>query len=266
MSKKEIKREVNKAFDKKVFEKIRYYLSDEFSKLLVLETANAVYWAKEDFKSKNPNDVAKHNGVKIEDMITVEANSNYGSSGFEVFMFEPNNKYFYRIRYYVGCRVSGSNYWGNRLDVRFNHVIKVYPDKRFQVIGNIADFELFEDSINNSKLYTRKESKRWTGNVTVYSDLDTNIVKNPASISSWQKEVSDNTFEKFKEFFRSNDVAEKYLSEFDKHVVSINNFLNKANVLSNGAVLDTREKLLTNTFVPMYNKVKKWVVAKATTT
>lgn len=261
MSKKEIKREVNKAFDKKVFEKIRYYLSDEFSKLLVLETANAVYWAKEDFKSKNPNDVAKHNGARIKDMIIVEGNSAYGSSEFEVFMFEPNNKYFYRIRYYVGCRVSGS-YWGNRLDVRFSHVIKVYPDKCFRVTEKITDFELFEDSINNSKLYTRKESKRWMGNTTVYSDLDTKIVKNPASTSSWRKEVSDSTFEKIKEFFRSNDVAEKYLSEFDKYVVSINNFLNKANVLSNGAALDTREKLLTSTFIPMYNKVKEWIKVK----
>lgn len=47
MSKVDVKREINTAFDKKVFEKIRYYLSDEFSNLLVLETANAVYWAKE---------------------------------------------------------------------------------------------------------------------------------------------------------------------------------------------------------------------------
>ena len=156
MAKVEVKREVNKAFDKKVFEKIQYYLGNEFSKLLVLETANAVYWAKENFKSKNLNDVAKYNGVKIGDMIIVEANSNYGSSDFEVFMFEPNNKYFYRIRYYVGCRVTGS-YWGNRLGVRFSHVIKVYPDKCFQVTEKIIDFELFENSINNSKLYMRKE-------------------------------------------------------------------------------------------------------------
>ena len=232
MAKVKVKREVNKAFDKKVFEKIRYYLSDEFSKFLVLETANAVYWAKENFKSKCQTDVAKHNGVRIEDMIIVEANSNYGCSEFEVFMFEPNNKYFYRIRYYVGCRVSDSYYGGVRLGVRFSHVIKVYPDKCFQVTENIADFELFENSINNSKLYTRKESKRWMGNTTVYSDLDTKIIKNPASTSSWRKEVSDDTFEKFKKFFRSNDVAERYLNEFDKHVVSINNFLNKANVLA----------------------------------
>lgn len=261
MSKKEIKREVNKAFDKKVFEKIQYYLSDEFSKLLILETANAVYWAKENFKSKYPIDVAKYNGVKIEDTITVEANSSYGSSEFEVFMFEPNNKYFYRIRYYVGCRVTGS-YWGNRLGVRFSHIIKVYPDKCFQVTEKITDFELFEDSINNSKLYTRRESKRWMGNVTVYSDLDTKIVKNPASTSGWRKEVSDSTFEKIKEFFRNGGVNERCLGEFDKHVVSINNFLNKANILSNGTALDTREKLLTDTFIPMYNKVKEWMKAK----
>lgn len=262
MAKVEAKREVNKAFNKKVFERTQYYLSDEFSKLLVLETANAVYWAKENFRSKNLNDVAKHNGVKVENMITVEANSNYGSSGFEVFMFEPNNKYFYRIRYHVGCRVSGSYYWGNRLEVRFIHIIKVYPDKCFQVADKISNFELFEDSINNSRLCTRKESKRWMGNTTVYSDLDTKIVKNPASTSGWQKKVSDNTFEKIKEFFRNGGINEKYLEKFDKHVVSINNFLNKSTTLSNTTALDTREKLLSNIFIPMYNKVKEWIAAK----
>ena len=86
MVKVEAKREINRAFDRKVYETINYYrgiADNKFAKLLVLETANSVYWAKDNFKSKDRVDVAKYNGVKLGDMILVEANSSYGTSDFE---------------------------------------------------------------------------------------------------------------------------------------------------------------------------------------
>ena len=265
MAKVEVKREVNAAFDRKVYNAINYYrgyADDKFAKLLVLETPNAVYWAKDNFKSKSPSDVAKHNGVKVEDMVFVEGNSSYGSSDFEVFMFEPDNKYFFRIRFGVGCKVTGS-YYGNRLEVRFSHAIKVYPDKCYRVTQKLSSFEDFKNDINGSKLYQRKESKRWMGNTCVYSDIDTRRVKNPAITASWRKELSNNTLAKFKQFFLDNGVAEKYLADLDKHMVCINNFLNKANILSTATAADTREKLLRDVFVPMYDKAKMWIKTKS---
>ena len=264
MSKKEVTREVNKTFDRKVYDAINYYCGNtdnKFAKLLVLVTPNMVYWAKDNFKSKNQSDVAKHNGVKLEDMIIVEGNSAYGSSDFEAFMFEPSNKYFFRIRFYIGCRVSGG-YWGARLQVGFRHAIKIYPDKCCQVTDNATSFDNFENNLNISKLYQRKELKRWMGNTCVYSDIATKIIMDPAATEGWRKELDDNTFAKFKQFFLDNNVAQKYLDDLDKHVLFINNFMNKANVSSSATAANTREKLLRDIFIPMYDKVRKWVGAK----
>lgn len=264
MAKVEAKREVNKAFDRKVYDAINYYrgfADNKFAHLLVLETPNMVYWAKDNFKSKNQADVAKHNGVKMEDMIIVEANSNYGSSEFESFMFEPNNKYFFRLRFYVGCRVTGC-YWGNRLEVRFSHAIKVYPDKCYQVTEDATSFDNFENNLNTSQLYQRRESKRWMGNACVYSDIATKTVMDPATTGSWRKKLDDDTFAKFKQFFLDNGVAQRYFDDVDKCVISINNFMHKANVVSSTTAIDTREKLLRDVFIPMYDKVKEWVKTK----
>lgn len=264
MAKVKTKREVNKAFDRKVYDVTNYYrgfADNKFAHLLVLETPNMVYWAKDNFKSKNQADVAKHNGVKIEDMIVIEANSAYDSSNFESFMFEPNNKYFFRLRFRVGCRVTGG-YWNNRLEVKFSHAIKVYPDKCYQVTEDITSFDNFENALITSNLYQRRESKRWMGNAYVYSDIATKTVMNPATTANWRKELDDSTFAKFKQFFLDNDVAQKYLDDLDKSVISINNFMNKANVLSSVTAADTREKLLQDVFIPMYNQAKEWIITK----
>ena len=264
MAKVEAKREINKTFDRKVYETINYYIGrtdDKFAKLLILETPNMVYWAKDNFKSKNQADVAKHNGVKLEDMIIVEANSAYYSSYFEAFMFEPNNKYFFRLRFDIGCRVSGS-YRGSRLQVSFRHAIKIYPDKCYQIADNVSSFDNFENDLNTSKIHQRKESRVWMGNTCIYSDITTKRIMNPATTANWRKEVSDNTFAKFKQFFLDNDITQKYLDDLDKHVFSINNFMNKANALSSTTATDTREKLLREVFIPMYDKVKEWIGIK----
>ena len=249
--------EENKKFNKEVLKQLEYYRSEEFAKRLILETKNCVYWAKDEFKSKNKNDIIEHNGIKKGEEIIVEANSSYAYSPFRAFIFEPNNKYFFIIHTSVVCSVKG--YWGgnNRLEVENRNIYRIFPDKSFQCFTKDQFTSFITKGSTNEPIYPRKSMSRWSVKYCC-DDVETGRIQDPASTKSYRKKFSTKTVENLKNFFKANGVSEKDLEGINENVWDFNNFLSKANTVASNKTAETKRSLIENVFQPIINSMCKW--------
>ena len=254
-------------FHKKIMKAISEIKSEKFAKRLILETSAYIYYAKDFFRSPSLEEVLKHNGIKREDAIIVEHDSNYGRAIFNKYVFDKENRFMACLFFTIGNKPSGG-YYGNLLEINFYKIIIVDSKCDFYTksqgwYDRTPDMKMIEENIINS--YERSFPRSTIRNYrNIASDIDSGVIKADKMCSNHI--LSDNTIKMAKDFFEANNVVERVLNDFNSNspydlweVVRTARF---TEIKSN----NSREKLLNEVFQPAMDEIKEWIFNSAAKT
>ena len=222
----------NKEFDKSVIELIRAYERGEYTKFFYLRTNTKTYYTEDGFKSKDRAEIAKHNGVDTKELIEVESGRGYRYAFFQILMFEPDNKYFYRILMSIGCMAKPENScWTqrDRLSLRYEGIQKIFPDKKTITFypsyydgrgEGLLKFKIWaDDTTETAKIEERGTHCLWNANYG--NDIKNKSVYLPTLANRSYCTMHKETTQMIKDFFVINGYEEGPVVEDATRTIAI---------------------------------------------